>query len=150
MKSYLTGGKRIIKFLQATENVKVNYLTKQVAYGFYKFHTCFFLSMLKIQTRCTYLWRHKDGKTQCKNHVTTHHGCKNLTHTSKTQAKPTQMFATARFTIRMFVTFSDCEELNATKPSRERLWGWKQNCSQKIFNRVLYIWAKGLDILKIR
>jgi len=38
-----------------------------------------------------------------------YHSCKNLTHTSKTrQVKRTQMFATARFTIRVFVTFPDC------------------------------------------
>ena len=39
-----------------------------------------------------------------------YHGCKNLTHTSKTrQVKRTQMVATARFTIRGFATFSDCQ-----------------------------------------
>jgi len=38
-----------------------------------------------------------------------YHGCKNLTHTSKTrQAKRTQLVATGRFMIRAFVTFSDC------------------------------------------
>ena len=37
-----------------------------------------------------------------------YHGCKNLAHTSKTrQVKRTQMVATARFTISVFVTFSD-------------------------------------------
>ena len=37
-----------------------------------------------------------------------YHSCKNLTHTSKTRhVKPTQMVVTARFTIRMFLTFSD-------------------------------------------
>ena len=36
------------------------------------------------------------------------HGCKNLTHTSKTgQVKRTQLVATAKFTIRVFLTFSD-------------------------------------------
>jgi len=34
--------------------------------------------------------------------------CKNLTHTSKTQVQRTQMVATAGFTIRVLVTFSDC------------------------------------------
>jgi len=39
-----------------------------------------------------------------------YHGCKNLTHTSKTcQVKRTQMVANgSRFTIRVFVTFSYC------------------------------------------
>ena len=37
-----------------------------------------------------------------------YHGCKNLTHTSKTrQVKLTHMAATGRFTIVAFVTFSD-------------------------------------------
>jgi len=37
-----------------------------------------------------------------------YHGCKYLTHTSKTrQAKRTQMVVTVRFTIRVFLTFSD-------------------------------------------
>ena len=37
-----------------------------------------------------------------------HSGCKNLTHTSKTrQVKRTQMVVTVRFTIRVFLTFSD-------------------------------------------
>ena len=38
-----------------------------------------------------------------------YHSCKNLTHTSKTrQVKRTQMVATARITIRVFVTLSYC------------------------------------------
>jgi len=37
-----------------------------------------------------------------------YHGCKNLIHTSKTRhAKRTQMVETVRFTIRVFLTFSD-------------------------------------------
>jgi len=37
-----------------------------------------------------------------------YHGCKNLTHTSKTrQVKRTQMVVTVGFTIRVFLTFSD-------------------------------------------
>jgi len=38
-----------------------------------------------------------------------YHGCKNLTHTSKTrQVKRTQMVATDRFTVRTFFPFSNC------------------------------------------
>jgi len=38
-----------------------------------------------------------------------YHGCKNLTHMSKTRPlQRTQMVITARFTIRVFHTFSDC------------------------------------------
>jgi len=37
-----------------------------------------------------------------------YHGCKNLTHASKIRhAKHTKMVVTARFTIRVFLTFSD-------------------------------------------
>jgi len=58
---------------------------------------------------CSYVWRHKDNKA----HVRTtlrlaYHSCKSPTHTSKTRrVKRTQMVAAARFTISMFVTFSD-------------------------------------------
>ena len=38
----------------------------------------------------------------------TYHGCKNLTHTSKIRhVKHTQTVVTVRFTIRVFLTFSD-------------------------------------------
>jgi len=38
----------------------------------------------------------------------TYHGCKNLTHTSKTrQVKRTQMVVNIRFTIGVFLPFSD-------------------------------------------
>ena len=38
-----------------------------------------------------------------------YYGCKNLSHTSKTgQVKRTQMVAAGRFTIRVFIAFSDC------------------------------------------
>jgi len=50
------------------------------------------------------------------------YGCKNLTHTSKTRhVKRTQMVATVRFTIRIFLTFSEWQESNTTKLSREKM-----------------------------
>ena len=36
-------------------------------------------------------------------------------------AKRIQMVVTVRFTIRVFVTFLDCKDLNAIKPSREKM-----------------------------
>jgi len=53
-----------------------------------------------------------DIKTLMHNVSTTlqlaYHGCRNLTHTSKTrQVKGTQIVVTARFTIRVLLTFSD-------------------------------------------
>jgi len=71
------------------------------------------------------VWRHKDFKAQREDHFATrshHGGCKNLTHTSETRhVKRTQMVVTVMFTIRMFLTFSDWLELNATKLSREKM-----------------------------
>jgi len=51
-----------------------------------------------------------------------YHGCKNFTHTSKTlHVKRTQMVATLRFMICVFLTFSEWHESNATKLSREKM-----------------------------
>jgi len=51
-----------------------------------------------------------------------YHGCKKLAQTSKArQAKRAQMVVTARFTIRVFVTFSECQKLNPSKLSRESM-----------------------------
>ena len=59
------------------------------------------------QTTCTYVFRHKDGKAQCVDHVATPLTTNViLTHTSKTrQEKRTQMVAAGRFTVRTFVIF---------------------------------------------
>ena len=84
----------------------VNYLTQ---HGFIRC-TSDFSYLCKTQTPCTYVWRHKDVKAQRVDHATTLlPRLKNLTHTSKTrQVKRIQMVATGRFTIRAFVTFSNC------------------------------------------
>jgi len=101
---------------------------------FHKLQICFFLSVLKknnkhnahmcggIKTLSTKAWGTLcDWLTTA---IKVSHICaKNLTNTSKTrQVKHTQMVATARFTIRVFGTFSDCKESNASKLSRERVW----------------------------
>jgi len=39
--------------------------------------------------------------------------------------KRTQMVVTVRFTIRVFLTFSDCKESKAIKPSHEKMWSLK-------------------------
>jgi len=50
------------------------------------------------------------------------HGCKNLAQTSKArQIKRAQIVVTVRFTIRAFVTFSECQKLNQSKLSRESM-----------------------------
>ena len=65
-----------------------------------------------------------------------YHGCKNLTHTSKTrQLKRTQVVATGRFTIRAFVTFQTVKNRTqvATRRSRKSMWDLNQNRRQKVF-----------------
>jgi len=67
------------------------------------------------------------GRKTLKHNVRTtlqlaYHGCKNLTRTTKPRlVKRTQMVVTVRFTIRVFLTFSDWMESNATKLSREKM-----------------------------
>jgi len=65
-----------------------------------------------------------------------YHGCKNLTHTSKTRhVKRTQMVVTVRFLIRVFLTFADWQESNATKLSREKMRFKNQNRRRKVLKR---------------
>jgi len=87
-----------------------------MAHAFYKNHICFSLSLLKKkkkQTNTLHLYTICGGIKTLKHNVRTtlqlaNHGCKNLTHTSKTRhVKHTQMVVTVRFTIRVFLTFSD-------------------------------------------
>jgi len=79
-----------------------------MAYVFYKFRICFFLSVLSKTKHTAHMC---SGLKALKHNVRTtlrlaYHGCKNLKHTSKTrQAKRTQMVATARFTIRVLLLF---------------------------------------------
>jgi len=82
-----------------------------MAYGFISC-TSDFTYLCSEKTPCTYSMC--GGIKTLKHNVWTtlrlaYHGCKYLTHTSKTrQVKRTHMAATGRFTIRAFVTFSDC------------------------------------------
>jgi len=77
-----------------------------MVYVFYKNHICVFLSVLK-KTNTLHLYGMSGGIKTLKYNVRTtlqlaYHGCKNLTHTSKTaHVKRTQMVATVRFTIRV-------------------------------------------------
>jgi len=80
-----------------------------MAYGFYKNHICFFLSVFK-KTNTLHLYSMCSGIKTLKHNVRTtlqvaYHSCKYLTHTSKTRR--TQMVVTVRFTIRVYPTFSD-------------------------------------------
>jgi len=77
-----------------TENAMVEIFEKTHYLHFCKFHICLFLSVLiKKQPHCTYVWRHKDVKVQRGATLRlAYHGCKNLTHTSKTRhVKRTQV-----------------------------------------------------------
>jgi len=97
-----------------------------MVYVFFQNHICFFLSVLK-KTNTLHLYSMCGGIKTLKHNVRTtlqlaYHGCKNLTHTSKTRhVKRTQMVVTVRLTIRVFLTFSDWQESNATKLSREKM-----------------------------
>jgi len=109
-------------------------------------HLFFLICTKKKQTHLSYVRRHKWRQSttwwpHCDSLSTAVKFLqwKSHTHTSKTRhVKRTQMVATAWFTIRVFVIFSDCKESNAMKPSQESL---------RV--RGLYICAGGLDILKI-
>ena len=78
-----------------------------MVYVFYKNHICSFLSVLKKQTNTLHLYSMCGGIKTLKHNVRTtlqlaYHGCKYLTHTSKTRhVKRTQMVVTVRFTIRV-------------------------------------------------
>ena len=85
-----------------------------MVYVFYKNHICFFLSVFKDKNNHTapiYCSICGGIKTLKHNLRTTlqlsYHGCKNLTHMSKTRhTKRTQIVVTVRLTIRAFLTFS--------------------------------------------
>jgi len=78
-----------------------------MVYVFYKNHVCSFLSVLKKKTNTLHLYSMCGGIKTLKHNVRTtlqlaYHGCKYLTHTSKTRhVKSTQMVVTVRFTIRV-------------------------------------------------
>ena len=136
----LAGGKRIINFHRQTNRKRHDWHIWQNTWPvFYKYHTCFFLSMLNKAKHTAHMWA--GGIKSLKHNVRTtlrlaYHGCKNITHKNKTrQVKRTHMFATAKFTIHDFLTFSDCKESNATQLWRDRMWGLNQNRRQKVFKK---------------
>jgi len=115
LKFYLSGGNRIINsYIRQTNRNRHNLNIWQNAGStfFYKNHICFFLSVLK-KTNTLHLYSMCDGTKTLKHNVRTklqlaYHGCKNLTHTSKTRhVKCTQMVVTVKFTIHVFLVFSD-------------------------------------------
>jgi len=83
--------------------------------------------VFKKKTNTLHLYIMCDGTKTLKHNVWTklqhaYHGCKHLTHTSKTRhVKCTQMVLTVKFTIHVFLAFSDWYESNATKLSREKM-----------------------------
>jgi len=87
----------------------------------------FFLIYVQKKNKTLHLYSMCGGMKTLKHNVRVtlqlaYYGCKNLTHTSKTcHVKRTQMVATVRFTIRIFLTFSEWHESNATKLSRENM-----------------------------
>ena len=85
---------------------QLKYLTQYMVYVFYKKHIYVFLSVLK-KTNTLHLYDMSGGLKTLKHIVRTtlqlaYHGCKNLTHTSKTvHAQRTQVVVTVVFTIRV-------------------------------------------------
>jgi len=84
-----------------------------MAYVFCKNHICFFLYVFKT-TNTLHLYIMCGGIKTLKHNMRTtlrlaYHGCKNLSHTSKTRhVKCTQMVVTVTFTIRVFLTLTYC------------------------------------------
>jgi len=77
-----------------------------MAYVFRVSHLFFSYLYSKKQTHCTYVWRHKDVKAQRVDHVATR--LPQMKNLKTRQVKRIQMVATGRFTIRAFVTSSNC------------------------------------------
>ena len=111
-----------------------------MVYVFFVRIPCFFLSVLKT-TNTLHLYSMCGGIKTLKHNVRTtlqfiYHGCKNLTHTSKTRhVKHIQMVVTVRFTIRVSSFF------RLVRIERNKTVAWKdvklknQNRRQKVFNR---------------
>jgi len=73
----------------------------------------FYVNQKNLNVNSRHYWGGSQWSTQASLRIATvrlaYRGCKNLTHTSKIrQVQRTQMVATAMFTIRVLVTFSDC------------------------------------------
>jgi len=113
LKSYLVGRNRIFNCHRQTNRNRHNWNIWQNTWStfFYKSHICFFLSVFKNKTIALHLYSICGGINTIKHNVRTtlqlaYHGCKNLTHTSKTRhVKRTQTVVTARFTTCVFLTF---------------------------------------------
>ena len=98
----------------------VKFLTKHIAYA--KFTSLVSYLCSSVASKIYNFLKTEHTTRMCGSREA--HGCKNLAHTNKIcPVKRTLMVATARITIRVFVTFSDCKESSATKPSRENMWG---------------------------
>ena len=95
---------------KTTESVKVKCLKKHMTYIFYKFHICFFLSVLRKIKHTTHMC---GGIKTLKNNLRTTlwlacHGHKNLAHASKTrQVKRSKWLQLLGSRFRVFVAFPD-------------------------------------------
>jgi len=137
--TWLAGTRLLTASGKPTEIAQLKYLTQYMIYVFYKNHICVFLSVSKKEkTNTLHLYSMSCGIKSLKHNVRitlqlAYHGCKNLTHTSKTpHVQRTQMVATVRFTIRV------------TSPSR---WN-KQGI--KICDWFLAYYTCGLKLLECR
>ena len=149
--AWLAGTRLLISRGEPTENATVEIFDKTHGLRFLQVSD---LSFLICAQKHNHTARMYGGLKTLKHNVRTtlrfaYHGCKRLTYTRKTRrVKLTQMVVTLRCTICGFATFLDCKGSNATKPSRERMWGSNQNRRQKVFSRGHYICAGVLTFWK--
>jgi len=126
LKSYIAGENRILTVAsKPTEIATTEIFDKTHGLRFLEeSHLFFLICDLKTNKRtaphlCS-VWRLKILKHNVRTTLqVAYHGCKNLTRSKTRQVKRTQMVATVRFMICVFLTFSDWRESNATKLSRE-------------------------------
>jgi len=150
LKSYLAGRNRIINCHRQANRYRHNWNIWQNTWStFFTRITSVFSYLCSKKTNTLHLYSMCGGIKTLKHNVRStlqlaYHDCKNLTHTSKVRhVKHTQMVVTVRFTIRVFLTFSDWWESNATKLSLEKMWSIK---TRTVTTRKS--WIGGLNLRK--
>ena len=150
LKSYLAGRNRIINCHRQANRYRHNWNIWQNTWStFFTRITSVFSYLCSKKTNALHLYSMCGGIKTLKHNVRStlqlaYHDFKNLTHTSKVRhVKHTQMVVAVRFTIRVFLTFSDWWESNATKLSLEKMWSIE---TRTVATRKSWIW--GLNLRK--
>ena len=146
--TWLAGTGSLIATGKRMKSPQLKYLTQHMVYAFYKNHICVFLSVLQ-KTNTLHLYSMRSGIKTLKHNVRTtlqlsYHGCKYLTHTSKTpHVQRTQMVVTVRFTIRV-------TSLHRRNKNRIKICDWYlayYTCGMKLLE---YRYAQVWNITKRR